>query len=140
MNIGEAAKATGLPVKTIRYYEDIGLVTADRLASGYRTFDTKAMRKLSFVGRARSLGFSVKDCRVLLSLYEDQDRESAEVMAIAKNHLSQVEAKVRELTGLRDALVHLIENCAGDSRPDCPIIDDLAGDAVVLSNVMAKNN
>lgn len=140
MNIGEAAKATGLPVKTIRYYEDIGLVTADRLANGYRTFDTKAMRKLSFVGRARSLGFSVEDCRVLLSLYEDQDRESAEVRALAKNHLSEVEEKIRELTGLRDALVHLIDNCAGDARPDCPIIDDLAGDADALSNAMPESN
>ncbi len=128
MNIGEAARSTGLPIKTIRYYENIGLVRVDRSANGYRTFDDNAVRKLNFVGRARSLGFSVENCRVLLSLYDDKARESAEVRAIAKNHLSQVEEKIRELNGLREALVYLIDNCAGDSRPDCPIIDDLAGE------------
>lgn len=133
MNIGEAAKSTGLPIKTIRYYEDIGLVRVDRSANGYRKFDDNVVRKLNFVGRARSLGLSVENCRVLLSLYDDKARESAEVRAIAKNHLSQVEAKIRELNGLREALVHLIDNCAGDSRPDCPIIDELSRDLEAAS-------
>ena len=127
MNIGDAAKSTGLPVKTIRYYEDIGLVTAGRSANGYRTFDDSTVHKLRFIGRARSLGFSVENCRTLLSLYEDKERASAEVRAIATKHLSEVEAKIRELDGLRESLVHLIDNCAGNSRPDCPIIDELSG-------------
>jgi len=127
MNIGEAAKATGLPVKTIRYYEDIGLVGATRSGNGYRRFGDQEVHKLRFVQRARSLGFGVEECRALLSLYEDDARESAEVKAIALKHLAEIDSKLAELQGLRHALAHLIDNCAGDSRPHCPIIDDLAG-------------
>jgi len=128
MNIGEAAKATGLPVKTIRYYEEIGLVGADRSGNGYRRYSDPEIHKLRFVQRARSLGFGVEDCRALLSLYEDGERESAEVKAIAEKHLAEIDAKLAELHELRTVLAHLIDHCAGDSRPDCPIIDDLAGD------------
>lgn len=126
MNIGEAAKATGMPVKTIRYYEDIGLVGAPRSDNGYRQFGDPEIHKLRFVQRARRLGFGVEDCRTLLSLYEDDARESAEVKAIAEKHLAEIDAKLDELQELRRVLAHLIESCAGDSRPDCPIIEDLA--------------
>lgn len=129
MNIGDAAQATGLPVKTIRYYEEIGLVAARRAGNGYRAYDEAAVQKLRFVQRARSLGFSVEDCRTLLSLYGESGRESAEVKAVALKHLAEIDTKIRELRGLRGTLAHLIDHCAGDSRPDCPILDDLAGGA-----------
>jgi len=127
MNIGDAARATGLPVKTIRYYEDIGLVGARRSDNGYRQFGDLELHKLRFVQRARSLGFGVEDCRALLSLYEDDARESGEVKAIARKHLAEIDAKLSELHDLRHVLAHLIDNCAGDERPHCPIIDNLAG-------------
>jgi Cu(I)-responsive transcriptional regulator len=127
MNIGQAAEKSGLPVKTIRYYEEIGLVNADRSDNGYRQFGDVEIYKLRFVQRARSLGFSVEDCRALLSLYEDRHRASAEVKSIAKNHLDGINTKIAELENLRHVLSHLIDHCAGDERPDCPIIDDLAG-------------
>jgi len=127
MNIGEAAALSGLPVKTIRYYEEIGLVNAERLDNGYRQFSDVDVHKLRFVQRARGLGFSVEDCRALLRLYEDKHRASAEVKAIAENHLQAIESKIAELQNLFGVLSHLIDHCAGDDRPDCPIIDDLAG-------------
>ena len=127
MNIGQAAERSGLPVKTIRYYEDIGLVNATRSENGYRKFSDVDVHKLRFLQRARGLGFSVEDCRALLSLYEDKHRASAEVKAIAEKHLHAVESKIAELQNLRRTLAHLIDHCAGDDRPDCPIIDDLAG-------------
>lgn len=127
MNIGQAAEQSGLPVKTIRYYEEIGLVNADRSENGYRQFGDVEIHKLRFVQRSRSLGFSVEECRALLSLYENTHRASAEVKAIAKHHLEDIDTKIAELQDLREVLAHLINHCAGDSRPNCPIIDDLAG-------------
>ena len=127
MNIGDAAKATGLSSKTIRYYESIALVVADRMANGYREYEDMHVHKLRFVQRARGLGFSIEDCRALLSLYEDQNRASAEVKNIAKKHLSEIEAKITELQNLQKTLSHLVEDCAGDHRPDCPIMDGLSG-------------
>ena len=127
MNIGQAAEQSGLPVKTIRYYEEIGLINADRSENGYRQFGDVEIHKLRFVQRSRSLGFSVEECRALLSLYEDKHRASAEVKAIAKNRLEDVNIKIAELQNLQEVLTHLIDHCAGDSRPNCPIIDDLAG-------------
>lgn len=127
MNIGQAAEKCGLPVKTIRYYEEIGLVNADRSDNGYRQFGDVQVHKLRFVQRARSLGFSVEDCRTLLSLYEDTHRASADVKGIANNHLDDIDTKIAELQNLREVLAHLIDHCVGDDRPDCPIINDLAG-------------
>ena len=127
MNIGTAARQSGLPPKTIRYYEDIGLLTADRAANGYRDYSSEDVHRLRFVQRSRSLGFSVEDCRQLLSLYTDRDRASADVKAIATEKLGEIDRKIAELTGLREMLGHLVENCHGDARPDCPIIDGLSG-------------
>ncbi|MYF89554.1 MAG: Cu(I)-responsive transcriptional regulator [Boseongicola sp. SB0676_bin_33] len=128
MNIGEAARAAGLPVKTIRYYEEIGLVRPARSANGYRVFAESDLHKLNFLGRSRALGFSIEDCRALLALYEDGTRSSSEVREIAERHLAGVESKITDLQSLRDTLAHLVESCAGDARPDCPILDNLSGD------------
>ncbi|MCW1952340.1 MAG: Cu(I)-responsive transcriptional regulator [Octadecabacter sp.] len=125
MNIKDAGTRVGLPPKTIRYYEDIGLVTPDRAANGYRDFSDAHLHKLTFLARARSLGFSIDDCRDLLALWEDQDRASGDVRAIAKEHLVAIEAKIAGLQDMRATLADLVQSCAGDARPDCPIIDKL---------------
>ena len=127
MNIGTAARQSGLPPKTIRYYEDIGLLTADRAANGYRDYSNEDVHRLRFVQRSRSLGFSVEECRQLLSLYTDRARASADVKAIATEKLGEIDRKIAELTGLREMLGHLVESCHGDARPECPIIDGLSG-------------
>lgn len=126
MNIGDVAARSGLPAKTIRYYEDIGLIKPMRSANGYRAFRDSDVHKLAFLGRARALGFSIEDCRNLMALYEDRGRESAEVKQIAKEHLVQIEAKISELAEMRATLSTLVHACAGDHRPDCPILADLA--------------
>ncbi len=127
MNIGNVSNLSGLPVKTIRYYEDIGLVSPLRDTNGYRAFREKELHKLAFLGRARSLGFTIEDCRALLALYDDESRASADVKRIANEHLEQIETKIAGLEAMRDTLSHLIDECAGDHRPDCPILKDLGG-------------
>lgn len=126
MNIGDVARLSGLPAKTIRYYEDIGLVQPLRSDNGYRSFRESDLHKLAFLGRARSLGFTIDDCRTLLALYEDRNRASAEVKEIAREHLKRIKQKLDELREMQGTLTHLIEQCAGDHRPDCPILADLA--------------
>ena len=128
MNIGEVAERSGIPPKTIRYYEDIGLVRPQRSSNGYRAFREADLHKLAFLGRARALGFSIEDCRNLLSLYEDETRESAQVKTIAEEHLSAIDDKIAQLQDMRETLSHLVEACRGDHRPDCPILKDLSGD------------
>ena len=127
MNIGEAASQSGLPVKTLRYYDDISLIIAARTDSGYREYNSLDVHRLRFVARARGLGFSIEDCRHLLSLYEDNDRASLDVKAIVKQKLREIDIKVEELQSIRKTLQHLSRHCRGDNRPDCPILDDLAG-------------
>ena len=126
MNIGDVADLSGLPAKTIRYYEDIGLVEPLRSANGYRSFRQSDVHKLAFLGRARALGFTIEDCRSLLKLYADTDRASAEVKQIAEEHLDRIDRKIADLTEMRATLSHLVDACAGDHRPDCPILADLA--------------
>lgn len=126
MNISQASEATGLPAKTIRYYEDIQLVMPHRQANGYRVFQRSDVHKLAFLARARSLGFPVESCRSLLALYDDQSRASADVREIASAHLAEIDQKLAELTAMRDTLAVLVQSCAGDNRPDCPILQDLA--------------
>lgn len=128
MNIGEVAQVSGLPAKTIRYYEDIGLITPPRDANGYRAFRETDLHKLTFLARARALGFSIEDCRALLALWEDQSRASADVRRIAKDHLSEIDRKIADLQSMRATLSDLVRDCAGDARPDCPILRRL-GDA-----------
>ncbi len=129
MNIGDVAAQTGLPAKTIRYYEEIALIKPLRDDNGYRVFRPQDLHKLNFLGRARALGFTIEDCRTLLALYEDETRASADVKRVARDHLAQIDAKIADLKAMRDTLSHLIDACAGDDRPDCPILQDLGGKA-----------
>ncbi len=126
MNISEVSKRAGLPAKTIRYYEEIGLVSPARSGNGYRSFRDSDLHKLAFLGRARALGFSIEDCRNLMTLYEDRGRASSDVKAIASEHLVAIDAKLAELSQMRNTLADLVSSCAGDDRPDCPILADLA--------------
>lgn len=126
MNIGDVARRSGLPAKTIRYYEEIGLIRPQRSENGYRSFRERDLHKLAFLGRARALGFTIEDCRTLLGLYEDEGRESAQVKRIAEQHLEQIDDKIAQLQSMRATLDHLVRACAGDHRPDCPILEDLA--------------
>lgn len=125
MNIGDVATASGLPAKTIRYYEDIALVTPKREGNGYRVFSENDLHKLRFLARARALGFAIEDCRTLLALYEDKGRSSAEVKELSRKHLDEIDQKIAQLQSMRNTLSHLVEACAGDHRPDCPILNDL---------------
>ena len=128
MNIGQAAEESGLSAKTIRYYESIGLIVAGRLGNGYRHYSNEHIHKLRFVQRARSLGFSVDECRSLLSLYEDKNRANSEVKQVAQTRLADIDRKIEELRSMRAVLASLIEACRGDGRPDCPILNDLANE------------
>lgn len=128
MNIKKAAEAAGLPPKTIRYYEQIGLVTPARSANGYRDFSETDVHNLAFVARARALGFSIDDCRALLALYRDKSRASADVKAIAERHLDEIEAKILALSEMRRTLTDLVLACHGDHRPDCPILAGMSGE------------
>ena len=126
MNISDAAKKSELSVKTIRYYADIGLVKeTGRTATGYRTYDETAVKRLIFVGRSREFGFSISQTEELLALYSDEKRSSAEVKAIAQKRLIEIETKQKELEILRKELSNLVRSCHGDDRPNCPIMDYL---------------
>ena len=127
MNIGQAASASGVPAKTIRYYESIGLLKpAPRSEGGYRVYGETDLRVLEFIQRARSLGFSVKDVGKLVLLWSDQERSRSDVKAVALRHVEEIDRKLAELQSMRDTLIDLTHRCHGDDRPDCPIIEDLA--------------
>ncbi len=126
MNIGNASRQSSLPAKTIRYYEDVALIKPSRDTNGYRDFSEQDVHKLLFLSRARALGFTIEDCRDLLGLWENQSRASADVKNIARDHLAVIDAKIADLSNMRETLSHLIDNCSGDDRPDCPIIEKLA--------------
>ncbi|MBL4785906.1 MAG: Cu(I)-responsive transcriptional regulator [Cohaesibacteraceae bacterium] len=126
MNIGAAAELTSLPAKTIRYYEEIDLINPARGDNGYRHYNEQDVNLLRFVQRARSLGFSIEQCRNLLSLYSDKDRASADVKKLAEHKISEIDQKIEELQSLRTTLKNLADQCHGDHRPDCPILDGLA--------------
>lgn len=135
MNIGQAARASGVPAKTIRYYEEIGLIPkAGRTGSGYRAYHRNEVETLRFISRARSLGFAVKDVANLLALWRDRGRASADVKRLALDHVAEIEAKIAALEAMRRTLLDLTLRCHGDDRPDCPIIEELAnGDPPDLS-------
>jgi Cu(I)-responsive transcriptional regulator len=127
MNIGEAARASGVTAKMIRYYESVGLLNAvGRTSSGYRVYGDPEVHALRFVRQARRLGFLVEDIRKLLALWHDRSRASAEVKSIALEHVAELDRRIAELTEMRDTLSHLATHCHGDARPDCPILDKLA--------------
>ncbi|WP_250434870.1 Cu(I)-responsive transcriptional regulator [Caballeronia sp. ATUFL_F2_KS9A] len=127
MNIGEAARASGVTAKMIRYYESVGLLNpVGRTSSGYRVYGDHEVHALRFVRQARRLGFLVDDIRKLLALWQDRSRASAEVKSIALEHVAELDRRIAELTEIRDTLSHLANHCHGDARPDCPILDKLA--------------
>ncbi len=127
MNIGQAAAASGISAKMIRYYESIGLISpAGRTDAGYRIYSDHDLHTLRFIRRARDLGFSVEVMRDLLALWRDRDRASADVKRIALEHVAELERKAAALRQMADTLHHLAAHCHGDERPDCPIIDELS--------------
>lgn len=128
MNIGAVGRATGLPPKTIRYYESIGLVQpAERSAGNYRRYGESEVMTLRFVERARRLGFTLKEVGELLALWRDRTRASADVRSLAQAQIRRLDLRLRELRSMRRTLEQLVERCHGDDRPDCPILDELAG-------------
>jgi MerR family copper efflux transcriptional regulator len=128
MNVSAASRSSGLPAKTIRYYEEIGLLKPARSSNGYRDYSGDDIHRLAFLKRARSLGFSIEDCRHLMALYADRSRASHDVREIALAHVGAIEEKVRELEAMRATLNTLISACHGDGRPECPILEEMAGD------------
>lgn len=132
MNIGEASKASGVSTKMIRYYESIGLISSPlRTESGYRVYSDSEVHALRFISRARDLGFSVEQMGDLLALWRDRSRASADVKAIALEHIRVLDEKAKALQAMSETLRHLADNCHGDGRPDCPIIEEFAEAAPV---------
>jgi Cu(I)-responsive transcriptional regulator len=128
MNIGETAAASGVSAKMIRYYESIGLMPrAARSGGNYRVYDPSDVHTLKFIRRARDLGFSMAETQQLLSLWRDDSRASIEVKAIAQKHVADLQRKITDLEEMAATLRHLVASCAGDGRPHCPILSDLAG-------------
>jgi Cu(I)-responsive transcriptional regulator len=132
MNIGQAASASGVSAKMIRYYESIGLIAAPlRTEAGYRVYAGDDVHALRFVKRARALGFSIEETRELLALWRDKSRASADVKAFALKHIGDLETRIAELQAMARTLSHLAHHCHGDDRPDCPILEDLADPAAI---------
>lgn len=130
MNIGEAARASGVSAKMIRYYEETGLIPpAGRTGAGYRTYGPKEVQILRFVRRARDLGFPMEKVSDLLALWRDRGRASAEVKRLAEDQVAALTLRIREMEEMKATLEHLVHACAGDDRPDCPILADLGGEA-----------
>ena len=128
MNIGEAAEASGVSAKMIRHYEEQGFIArAGRTAAGYRIYREADVHVLRFIRRARDLGFSLKEIKVLLGLWDDRRRASRDVKRLAMKHVEELDAKIAEMQAMRRSLVELARHCHGDQRPECPILDDLAG-------------
>jgi MerR family copper efflux transcriptional regulator len=127
MNIGKAAKLSNLTVKAVRYYANIGLVKPQQnISTGYRDYTEDEVSKLKFIGKARKFDFSIDECRELLSLYEDKNRTSKEVKKMTLEKISQIDSKLRDLNGLKKELSFLANNCHGDDRPNCPILEELS--------------
>src|SRR5215472_12110367 len=130
MNIGEAARASEVQAKTIRYYETAGLIaTADRTGGGYRVYTQADVFVLRFIKRARDLGFSIERIRRLLDLWQDKSRASRDVKRLAVDHVAEITAKIAAMSTVRDAVQELADKCEGDDRPECPILRDLQGSA-----------
>ena len=127
MNIGEAAAASGLSRKMIRYYEESGLLTAaPRNSSGYRTYNDSSVQQLCFIKRARDLGFSLERIKTLLSLWHNTDRHSADVKALAQLYMAELDRDISHLQSMSEQLASLVNQCHGDGQPDCPILNGLA--------------
>jgi MerR family copper efflux transcriptional regulator len=141
MNIGDAAKASGVSAKMIRHYESVGLFPeAVRTDAGYRQYSDKEVSTLRFIRQSRDLGFSIEQIRELLGLWQNRRRPSRQVKALAEAHIKELDQKLRELHAMRDSLSHLVNCCAGDERPDCPIIEGLADAKPVVPDVVHVNH
>jgi Cu(I)-responsive transcriptional regulator len=131
MNIGQAAKLSGVSAKMIRHYEALGLVPkASRTQSGYRQYGANDVHTLRFIRRARDLGFGMGGIAALLELWQDRRRASETVKRVALAHVDELATRIEEMKAMKRTLEHLAAHCHGDERPDCPILDDLAADAV----------
>lgn len=126
MLIKDASLASGLPAKTIRYYESLGLIESRRADNGYRQYGNRDIERMQFLARSRTLGFSLEECRSLLDLYDDPTRASASVNALARQHLDELDDKIRELTAMKQTLIDLVSQCPGDQSSDCAILESLA--------------
>jgi Cu(I)-responsive transcriptional regulator len=126
MLIKDASEASGLPAKTIRYYESLGLIRSRRADNGYRQYVDSDIERMRFLNRSRTLGFSLDECRTLLDLYDDPGRASAEVNALARHHLEELDDKIRQLTAMKSTLLTLVDQCPGNQSSDCAILDSLA--------------
>ena len=127
MNIGEAAKASGVSAKMVRHYESIGLIgEAQRTEAGYRVYGGRDVQVLQFIHRSRALGFSLDQIKTLLALWQDKQRASKDVRAMAREHIAELDRKIADMQSMRRTLEKLASACHGDERPDCPILDDLA--------------
>ncbi len=127
-SIGEASRASGVSTKMIRYYETVGLVRhVARSAANYRSYDAEAIQTLRFIGRSRALGFPMTMISRLLALWQDRGRTSADVKALALQHMAELDARITALQAMKTAIGHVAEQCSGDHRPDCPILDELSG-------------
>lgn len=141
MNIGQAARASGVSAKMLRHYEEIGLIPpAGRTAAGYRVYAAPDVHRLRFIRQARALGFSIEQIRDLLDLWQNQRRSSRKVKALALQHIEELDERIRELEDIRHALSHLAHHCHGDERPDCPILDGLANNSQALHSKPGQNN
>ncbi|MCV2445246.1 Cu(I)-responsive transcriptional regulator [Acinetobacter bereziniae] len=141
MNIGKLSKAVGISAKMIRYYEQIGLIPAvGRNNSGYRSYSAQDVERLKFIRKSRTLGFSVSEITDLLDLWNDKKRQSADVKKLAQSHIKKLELRIFELQKMTETLQNLINCCAGDHRPDCPILDGLQTTDLEISDVHHHND
>ena len=139
MNIGQASAASGVSAKMVRYYESIGLIPkADRTEAGYRVYTEGDVQTLRFIRRARDLGLSIERIKLLVGLWHNRERSSADVKRVATEHVAELEAKILELTAMRDTLQELADACHGDHRPECPILRDLEGGGATLRTAPAR--
>ena len=139
MNIGDAAAASGVSAKMLRYYESIGLIPqAGRTPAGYRTYGDREVETLRFIRRARDFGLPMDRVKLLVGLWQDASRPSREVKKLALEQVADLEARIGELTAMRDVLADLARRCRGDSRPDCPILGDLAGSAATVPHTRSS--
>lgn len=139
MNIGEASKGAGVSAKMIRHYESVGLLPqARRTDSGYRQYAAGDIHTLRFIRHGRDLGFSIPEIAELVGLWQNRGRPSRQVKALAQAHIKELEQKAEEILAMKSALEHLVQCCHGDDRPDCPILDGLAGDAAVSNGAAPK--
>lgn len=141
MNIGEAAAVSGVSAKMLRYYESIGLIPrAGRTPAGYRIYGDREVETLRFIRRARDFGLPMDRVKLLVGLWQDASRPSREVKKLALDQVAELTAKIGELTAMKDVLADLARRCRGDSRPDCPILGDLAGSAATVPHLRTSKH